>query len=389
MKKVFTFTLTLASAATLTAGSPFIAKVHEFCPAPGQFINTLPEVTADMLEADVIAAVEEQIAGDERPGMISLGAFGGYVIFSFDHPIVNVAGQYDFKIFGNSFAANQAADGGSSEPGIVMVSVDENGDGIPNDPWYELKGSEHDNPETYKNYTITYKRPSQLDKAEDILWTSNDASRPAGTVNSNKFHTQPYWPVWLKDAEVLEFTGTRLPDNAYDQSGNGSYWVQRFFQGGGYVDNLPDFIQDPEEGYIANPNNPGFNIEDAIDSDGNKVKLDRIDFIKVYCAMNQMCGQLGETSTEICGGRDLHPEAQADDSGIANVCSPEFSIKQQGTNLNIHANKSAIAEVYSSDGKLLLKESVREGNNTLSLASLPAGLAIVRVGAVRAKVLIP
>ena len=36
---------------------------------------------------------------------------------------------------------------------------DVNGDGLPNDEWYELKGSEYGKPETIQDYAVTYFRP--------------------------------------------------------------------------------------------------------------------------------------------------------------------------------------------------------------------------------------
>lgn len=35
--------------------------------------------------------------------MITLGAFGGYVTFRFDHTVVNIPGQRDLRMWGNSF----------------------------------------------------------------------------------------------------------------------------------------------------------------------------------------------------------------------------------------------------------------------------------------------
>ncbi len=35
--------------------------------------------------------------------MISLGSYGGYVIFGFDHTVINVQGQKDFRVLGNAF----------------------------------------------------------------------------------------------------------------------------------------------------------------------------------------------------------------------------------------------------------------------------------------------
>jgi len=39
-----------------------------------------------------------------------------------------------------------------------------------------------------------------------------------------------------------------------------------------------------------------------------------IDFIKVYNCMNQYLGWLGETSTEVAGGIDYHPDAELPES---------------------------------------------------------------------------
>ena len=58
------------------------------------------------------------------------------------------------------FGTLTGALGESAEPGIVLVSKDTNGNGLEDDEWYELAGSEYNSPATTKNYTITYYRPS-------------------------------------------------------------------------------------------------------------------------------------------------------------------------------------------------------------------------------------
>ena len=118
----------------------YITKVYEFCPAPGQFVNLLPKYEEGDTEETMIKKVEECISG-KNDVLISLGSYGGYVTFGFDHAVVNVKGEKDFKILGNSFYAaanpnpNAPESGGSSEPGIVMVSIDKNGNGLPDDEW--------------------------------------------------------------------------------------------------------------------------------------------------------------------------------------------------------------------------------------------------------------
>ena len=73
---------------------------------------------------------EVDTKGNPSPNWVSLGGFGGYIVVGFDHSIDN-SGDYDLGILGNSFS-------GSSEPGIVWVMQDENGNGLPDDTWYEL-----------------------------------------------------------------------------------------------------------------------------------------------------------------------------------------------------------------------------------------------------------
>ena len=312
--------LSVAVIFSASANSPYISKVYDFVPAPGQFVNEMPEYEYGDDGATMIAKVEEQICGDKLPGMISLGAWGGYVVFGFDHPIVNVPGEYDFKIYGNAFAATGSSTGGSCEPGIVMVSYDENGNGMPDDIWYELAGSEYGKPTTIQDYKLTYYKtpadhvavPHENDAhildAKYIKWEDNNGA--TGYIMKNVFNSQSYWPMWIDD-DSLTFEGARLPDNGKDLSTNGTNYFLSFFEYG-YVDNKP------------NSDDPGFKIDWAVDEKGNSVHLPAIHFIKVYNAINQSCGWLGETSTEVCGGEDLHPEAEL--SGIKDVVKEDNTI---------------------------------------------------------------
>ena len=336
----------LALLAVMTALSvwgdrhPWLTRVYEYRPAPGQFINTLPVARVGEPEDSVLARCQASICGyidtltqtyhgeiittiDTvwAESMISLGGYGGYVIVGFDHPVVNRHG-YDFEIWGNAFVSEQETNGGSSEPGIVMVGVDIDGDGVPSDSdkWYELAGSEYSHPQTQHDYTITYYRPDEgkprtpsqvdphLNDTTYIRWTSNDVNPDSvsGYMSRNTYHNQPYWPLWLQDEETMTFTGSKLRCNAVDLGGNdgNSYYVLYFFDWG-YVDNLPNYSELMPEAL----HNPGFKIDWAVDEQGRHVNLTHIDFIKVYNAMNQYCGWTGETSTEVAGGIDYHPDA--------------------------------------------------------------------------------
>lgn len=320
---------------------PWLTRVYEYRPAPGQFVNTMPTARVGEPVDSVLARCAASICGHVdtttqnihgvpvtridtvwAKSMVTLGGFGGYVVMGFDHPVVN-SHDYDFEIWGNAFYSERMEAGGSCEPGIVMVGVDMDGDGVPSegDKWYELAGSEYNHPTTQHGYSITYYRPDEgkqrvpsqvnpyLNDTTYIRWTSNDVNPDSvsGYMSRNVYHHQPYWPLWLQGEETMTFTGTKLRCNAVDigENGDNAYFVQYCFPWG-YVDNLPNNPNRiPEEGIY----NPGFKIDWAVDEQGRHVNLTHIDFIKVYNAVNQYCGWIGETSTEVAGGIDYHPDA--------------------------------------------------------------------------------
>ena len=284
--------------------SPYISKVYEYHPAPGQFINEMPRYEEGDTYRDILRKAEESISG-KNDIMISLGGFGGYVTFGFDHTVMNVAGEYDFRIWGNAFyeLTDKNRKGGSAEPGIVMVSYDENCNGEPDDEWYELAGSAYYDRATRHGYTISYSRPDPhlvpepddsgfLSDTRYIPWSDSEGTH--GFMPKNIFHDQSYWPKWTDDTE-LTFKGTCLPPNAYDTSGIGRYYILYCFDWG-YVDNHPNDYADLSS----------FKIDWAVDANGAPVSLPGIDFVRVYTGVNQYCGWLGETSTELCRAADLH-----------------------------------------------------------------------------------
>ena len=284
--------------------SPYISKVYEYCPAPGQFINEMPRYEEGDTYETILQKAEESISGTNDI-MISLGGYGGYVTFGFDHTVINIPGEKDFRIWGNAFyeLLNPDQRGGSAEPGIVMVSYDTYCTGLPDDEWYELAGSEYYKAETRHNYTITYRRPDPdripeeddsgfLDDINYIPWSDSDGA--SGHMAKNTFHNQSYYPLWIK-ADNISFTGTRLAPNGIDLSGTGRYYVLYAYDWG-YVDNHPNEYDELNS----------FDISWAVDSEGNKVHLPGVDFVRVYTGLNQYCGWLGETSTELSRAQDLH-----------------------------------------------------------------------------------
>ena len=286
------------------AQAQYIYEVPEYKPAPGQHINAAPWGLPGSAYS-IIGTVN---------GSLSLGAYGGYIVFRFENPVENHPDNpfgVDFSIFGNPVP-------GASEPGIVYVMKDENGNGLPDDSWYVLAGSDHWFSSTILDYRVTYINPQQ-DTATDVPW--NDNMGNSGFIFANSIHTQPYYPLadsfpeigadqyLLSGIHIMPVIDTSDP--AFVKS------AQRAF---GYADNrlrgsAPYTV--PDNPYTLEKENSGgdaFDIGWAIDSSGNYVDLDEIHFVKVQTGVMDNAGWLGEISTEITGAADVAP-----DPGITGV----------------------------------------------------------------------
>lgn len=299
------------------SATAYITKVFDFMPAVGQFTNELPKYETGDTQQQMNEKVL-RIIGNNKRGMISLGGFGGYVVVGFDHTILNVVGKRDFRVIANAFYSaaspdSNAPEGGSCEPGVIMVAYDANKNGVPDDnEWYEIAGSSHIDPtqelwygkalaagndvKTYSDYEITYHRPTEEPTTADgklqyIRWEDNQGQ--SGFKVKNAFHNQCYYPLWAADDKIT-FRGTCLPQNSVDESGQGSYYVLYKFLYG-YADNETNTKDES-----------AIDIDWAINNKGQKVNLPGVDFIKIYTGVNQENGWLGECSTEITSIEDLH-----------------------------------------------------------------------------------
>lgn len=251
--------------AATTANSMFATQLFEYTPAPGQFINKSP---GDLASAKSVLGA--------KSGLVTLGAFGGGIVLGFENPVLNKAGD-DIIIYSNAFV-------NLAEPGVVWVMEDTNGNGKPDDIWYEIKGSEFGKEGYKRNYAVTYTKPD-LETAE-IPWKDNLGN--TGTVKTNSFHKQSYFPLWLNSNEYT-VRGTLLP------SSNINFGAQ--------VMSLPF-----EKGYADNSSagNDRIDIADAMDESGKTIKLNSIKFIKVQTGILADMKALGELSTEIKGVEGLN-----------------------------------------------------------------------------------
>ena len=98
--KTYSVNATVNTTKETAAYTNAIAGVDEYLPAPGQYVNTLPEYT----NGDTQQSMNKKAADLLKNGdMVTLGAYGGHVTFHFDHTVVNVPGQKDFAVYGNAF----------------------------------------------------------------------------------------------------------------------------------------------------------------------------------------------------------------------------------------------------------------------------------------------
>lgn len=320
MTKTF-ITLLLSLSVGAASAQTQTVEVLELHPAPGQFVNVLPEASEGSTHEEVCQKATESL--NSGKGLIHLGTYGGYITVKFDHPVQNKRGS-DLRITGNGFYASsdpvygKETIGGSFEPGIVYVGV---GNDLETCQWYELAGSEYYTSEIH-DFSITYHKPtaeagehSQTASTYDnyikweATWTDKNGARcdSTGYHMKNSFHNQTYWPLW-EEGETITFKGGQLPNNAVDYvNGSSHYWVQyRYAKDAyGYVD-----------ASLSTDDYSTFDIDWAVDEDGNHVDLPEVNFVKVVCGIFQYCGWLGETSTEVAGFKDLHLVDGYDDNPI-------------------------------------------------------------------------
>lgn len=391
--------IALFTAFGASAVSPVHNRVVDYSPAPGQFINLLPEWEEGDDAKAMAAKALQAMTVDES--IISLGGWGGSVTVGFERTIVNVPGKRDIYIEGNSFS-NGTANAGSAEPGVVWVAYDINGNGEPDDnEWFEIAGSEYGN--SQRNYRVTYTRPASTSEA--IGWTDNYGG--SGAIERLTFHKQDYWPQWV-DASTLTFDGIRLPDNSANQGTESEpYYVLTAFDYG-YADNQPNL--DGSGNYNEGAK---IDIDWAIDRDGNAVRLPGVDFVRIYTGINQFNGWIGECSTEVGRIMNAHTVRQGNTEVVDESITVDSKLladflDKYGENggaealttddVRIYLTPSgvlrftlvspAVLNVYDSLGARRLSQRLGAGAQQVDLSSLPGGVYVAAIGKQTQKIMV-
>jgi hypothetical protein len=250
-----------------TGGAKAVATTaYDFIPAPGQFIDYQSGTPASALQT-----LQNSVTNG---GVLYIGAYGGYWILGFDHSVENKPNAADLQVTGNAFA-------GWCEPGVVWVMQDENGNGQPDDTWYEIAGSETGKTATKQRLAMTYYKPRAA--RSNVLWSDNIGR--TGSVDWLGAHQQQYYyPMFIAE-EYYTLTGTCLGSTAGITGGLETSACYEW----GYVDNISSNNKRPSN---------QFWIEDAIHADGSPANLQYIDFVKVHTATTGKGAAVGEISTE-------------------------------------------------------------------------------------------
>lgn len=274
--------------------SPEFSRLFEWMPAPGQFICDPQTGWSETDGKNETSACDFALRRLRDNNFVSLGAFGGYMVVGFDHSIPAGRNEYDFAVGGNAFSSSSGSRG-SNEPGIVYVMQDVNGNGLPDDEWYELRGSNFNPTATSSQYSVTYYRPAA--EAMPVIWTDNLGN--SGTIDYlPAFHSQPYYyPGWLQE-DYYTLTGSRITLSSFN-------WDNTPLDRG-YADNLgSDTIDAAADSDDGTGQRTGFKISNAVFPDGSEVNLRFIDFVKIQTGVNAKAGVLGEVSTEVFSVTDL------------------------------------------------------------------------------------
>jgi hypothetical protein len=214
----------------------------------------------------------------------SLGAALGYEIFA-------IPPSSGFRVTGNAF-------GGWEEPGIVWAQDDRNGNGIPDEMWYELTGSDEHNsltkPYITRRYAIKWFRQTgdwvdneygQILRC--ICWV--DSKGRAGVMASG-------WPTdWGVSGDWVSYTGTVIRNGQGSSLDAGIDFPRGL---AGYV----DCFNNGDQSYV-------FSKDVAIRADGSPANLASIRFVKVQTGYFYYGGAVGEHSTEIVSATGLNDQS--------------------------------------------------------------------------------
>ena len=328
----------LALSAVAGAGdSWFATRVLEYSPAPGQFVNSPQYWDPDRALG---APSGGGTVNPDNTDVLTLGGFGGRLVLGFDRPILNDPVNpmgIDVIVFGNASYVSGHPNRRFAECAIVEVSRDDNGNGMPDDPWYLVPGSHLSDPFEHHLATMTWDN----DTADPMFPPALASWLPPGTPPLPPVHT------WMTTTYMLpsQFGAAAVltNPNGLDAIAEGVWGYADHtptlllgdLDGDNTVDNadmLPeDFYTKPDDPFAVGvtPGSGGgdsFDIAWAVDAaTGKPAGLDRIDFLRLTNPVHALLGPVGEWSAEIDAVAIVRPTTHpADFDGNGAVGVPDI-----------------------------------------------------------------
>lgn len=269
---------------------------------------------------------------------VSLGGFGGYITYKLDDPVTNDPKNpcgIDFLIYGNGGGP------GFSEPGNVYVS--KNGT-----DWYMLAGSDYFDDNTEWGYELTYTGGDD----NKIHWEDRHGKTGTMTLGQHPPKNENYPMAAFDPSQPMTVTGALLKSSAKDDYGTPAAAVPDW----GYADAQTNSEGNPYTGDNTRGGG-GFDLSWAVDADGNPVKLDSIQYIKVATASHVDGGAIGEKSTEV----NAVLRVQAKDAEVGKTAAPA-GITVNGRALRL-ADGVYEYGAYFGDGEVQVDVDAAEGAN--------------------------
>ncbi len=281
----------------------WITKVIEYKPAWGQHVNNT--------SFNDINKIYGPPQGNGTAGgcldVVSLGSGGGYIIVQFDPPVENDAQNikgYDFIIFGNAYWPGSNPEQHWQEPACVEVMKDINENGLPDDTWYLLKGSD-----TVPNdfMSLTYSRTNTNYKPlikSEYPEAAHFSAYPDEILF--QFFKFPVLKSGQTGEEIWGYADVSPTLKLGDMSGADGISDNSLADSEDDTDiALEDFYTVPDtHGDLQIDAGSGggdaFKIEWAVDRiTGASVSLDEIDFIRITCIATNTDAILKDVSTDI------------------------------------------------------------------------------------------
>ncbi len=348
------------------------SAVTSYLPAPGQFVN-LPSYQ------------NPEAIGQ----LITLGSFGGNVVYQFDNPITNdpkAPYGVDFIITGNAFTNSDGTTAAAAaEPAAVMVSQD-------GTTWYELAGSQYYNADTTHHLTVTYQNGDPaFTAAADTAWS--DSLGNSGILPKNGFHNQPYYPdpayymryqtgigkndTYTKD--TVSFTGTKLGQRGFFPFGYADSHAEAAGQGNAAAN---PYIKEHSVTY----NSDGFDLSWAVDSNGDPVALEQISYVKIYNPLLTHNSSTGEASPEIqtVMSAKLAADPVGKSSGLQSlqVNGKEITLKDGQTSYTVDCTGDSLLTILPTavnpNANIYVSDTYVSSGNSCTLPMVPKTRIIVQ-----------